>query len=83
MLEQTAPLGLRPHRPATHTAGDKQSPSAVHEALQVSVPQRYGKHVIVPGVTQAPVPLQVDRSVNRLVAVGQVVGMHGVPVGHF
>ncbi len=81
--EQIAPFGLSPHRPATHTAGDKQSPSAVHEALQASTPQRYGKHGVVPGVTQAPVPLQVESNVDRLVVVGQVAGRHGVPSEYF
>ena len=83
LLVQMAPGGLRPQRPFAQVAGDRQSASAVQVALQAAVPQRYGKQDIVPGTTQVPAPSQLDSAVNRLVAVGQVAGMQGVPAPHF
>jgi hypothetical protein len=40
LLPHWAPLGLRPQPPFTHTAGGRQSASAVQVALQASLPQR-------------------------------------------
>jgi hypothetical protein len=37
---QLAPIGLKPHDPAVHTAGGAQSASAVQIELQAAVPQR-------------------------------------------
>ena len=79
---QIAPVGLRPQEPPVHTAGGRQSASAMHDALQAKgrvVPQRYGKQDVVPGVTQVPAPSQADSGVNRSVVVGQVEGRQGVP----
>jgi hypothetical protein len=64
-------------------AGGRQSASAVQDALQAAMPHRYGKHDDVVGVWQLPAPSQVDSAVNRLLAVGQVAGMQGVPAVHF
>lgn len=76
---QMAPFGLRPHDPFTHTAGDWQSTSAVHDGLQESVPHVKGKQGRVAGVTQVPAPSQVDSGVNWFVAAGQAAARHGVP----
>jgi hypothetical protein len=83
LLVQMAPGGLRPHSPFAQVAGGRQSASAVHVALQAAVPHRYGKQELVPGTTQVPAPSQLDSAVNRLVAVGQVAGIQGVPAPHF
>jgi hypothetical protein len=76
---QTAPLGLRPHEPLMQTAGEAQSASAVHVPLQASVPQRYGKQEVAPGVTQAPAPSQLEIPVNSVDAAGQVGARQVVP----
>src|SRR5437763_15212647 len=74
---QTAPFGLRPHDPFTHTAGDWHWLSAVHDGRQASVPQVNGKQGRVAAVTQVPPPSQVDSGVNWLVAVGHVAPLQG------
>jgi hypothetical protein len=84
LLAHRAPFCLRPQKPPVQVAGGRQSASAVHDALQAAAaPQRYGKQVIVPGVTQVPAPSHVDCAVNRLLVVGQVDAAHGVPAPHF
>ena len=45
-------------------------------------PHVYGKQGVVAGVTQAPLPSQVDSGVNWLDADGHVAGLHGVPEPH-
>jgi hypothetical protein len=84
-LLHSAPFGFRPQRPLVQTAGDWQSASAVHDALQALgvVLHRYGKQADVLGVAQVPAPSQVESGVNRWVVVEQDSGMHGVPDGHF
>ena len=72
LLPQTAPLCLRPQDPPVQTAGDRQSASAVHVALQAPAPQRYGKHGCVTGITQVPAPSQVASGLRTLVSVGQL-----------
>jgi hypothetical protein len=85
LVSQIAPFDLRPQRPPVHTAGDRQSASAVHDALQALglELQRYGKQLDVPGMLHVPAPSQVDSGVCRLVVVGHASGKQGVADGHF
>jgi hypothetical protein len=83
LLPQVAPFGLRPQEPFTHTAGDRQSPSAMHDGLHCPVPQVYGKQVDEGGVTHAPVASHCEIGVNWLVVDGHAAVLQVVPVGHF
>jgi hypothetical protein len=65
------------------TAGDAQSASAMQATLQTFVPQLYGKHELAAGVTQAPLPSQVEPAVKFVVVVGQVEPLHSVPFAYF
>ncbi len=76
---QTAPSGLRPHEPSTHTPGGAQSASAVQVDLHAAVPQRNGKHEVAAGAEHVPAPSQIPMGVNVVVLVGQVAGRQGVP----
>ena len=79
---QAAPLGLRPHEPISHTAGDEQSVACVatvHADLQVPVPHANGKHEVDGGVTQAPAPSHVDSGVSVVPLAGQLAAWQGVP----
>jgi hypothetical protein len=77
------PRPLRPHEPIMQTAGAAQSPSAVHETLQTFVPQLYGKHELAAGVTQAPLPSQVELAVKFVVEAGHVEPLHSVAFAYF
>src|SRR6476469_8950497 len=59
-LRQTAPFGLRPQDPFTHTAGDWHWLSAVHDGRHAFAPQVNGKQGFAAGVTHVPAPSQVD-----------------------
>jgi hypothetical protein len=61
---QAAPSGLRPQDPFTHTAGYWHMASVVQIGLQRSVAHVYGKQPVAAGVTQAPLPSQVEIAVN-------------------
>ena len=79
---QAAPLGLRPHEPSSHAAGDAQSVScvaAVHVDLHAPAPHANGKHDVDAGVTHAPAPSHVDSGVSVVPFVGQLAGLQGVP----
>jgi hypothetical protein len=76
---QAAPLTLRPHERFTHVLGATQSLSVAQvprQALlrQVKVPQGTSA-----GVTQAPLPSQVDTGVCAVVPA-QTAGLHIVPL---
>lgn len=61
---QAAPFGLRPHEPLMQTAPSAQSAGAAQVPLQAATPHANGKHEVLPGVTQVPLPSQVDRPVK-------------------
>jgi hypothetical protein len=58
-----------------------QSALVAQVVLQALVPQMNGVHELVAGVTQVPVPLQVDAGWR--VDVAQVCAMHCVPLAYF
>jgi hypothetical protein len=58
-----APGDLRPHDPALHTDGARQSASEVHVALHADAPHLYGAHEVAAGVTHAPAPSQLEPGV--------------------
>jgi len=58
-----------------------QSALEAQVVLQALVPQMNGVHELVVGVTQVPVPLQVDCGCK--VEVVQVCAMHWVPLAYF
>ena len=82
-LRQTAPFGLRPQDPFTHTAGDWHWLSAVHDGRHAFVPHVKGKQGFAAGVTHVPAPSQVDSGVACCVADGQLAARHAVPEPHF
>jgi len=79
LFAQIAPFALRPQKPPVQTAGGWQCASTVQDGRHAAVPQVYGKQGIGLGVTQVPAPSQAESGVNRLLAVGHVAGMQGVP----
>jgi hypothetical protein len=64
-------------------AGAEQSASLAHTFLQTFVPHLNGKHELAPGVTQAPLPSQVDVGVKVVPVVGQVEPLQTVSFGYF
>jgi hypothetical protein len=74
------PGPLSPHDPLMQTAGEAQSPLVTQELLQTLTPQAYGKQDEEFGVTQLPVPSQVDVPVKVEAPLGQVDPMHRVPL---
>jgi hypothetical protein len=73
------PFPLRPHDPLMQTAGDPQSPSVVHEFLQMPTPHWYGKQGVGLGVRQWPAPSQLEAAVKVVEPVGQVEAWQVVP----
>jgi hypothetical protein len=80
---QVAPGALRPQVPFVHTAGGSQSALAAQAARQAEAPHSKGEHELVPGVTQAPAPSQVEAGVNVAVPAGQLAAPQGVPCEYF
>jgi hypothetical protein len=80
---QVRPSSLRPQSPLVQTAGVAQSASAVHDALQIAAPQRYGKQLLADGVTQVPLPSHDEMGVKVVVALGQVEPAQLVPFAYF
>jgi hypothetical protein len=58
-----------------------QSALVAQVVLQALVPQMKGVQELVAGVTQVPVPLQLD--IGCSVEVAQVCAMHWIPLAHF
>lgn len=77
MAEQAPPAGSSPHELPTQDAGAVHIVLVVQVLLQLSVvaSHRPGAQLVTGGVTQVPVPLQVDGGV-RVDAVGQAGGAH-------
>jgi hypothetical protein len=80
-LAHAEPSGLSPHDPLTQTAGGWHCASVEQIGLHRSVAQVYGKQPVLVGVTQAPLPSQVEIGVNWFVADGHIAPLHTVPDG--
>jgi hypothetical protein len=65
------------------TAGDAQSATAAQAALHAETPQRKGKQVVAPGVTQAPAPSHVERGVEVVPEAGQLGSPQETPSVYF
>jgi hypothetical protein len=76
---QLAPSGRRPHEPFSQTLGGAQSTSEAQVDLQAAAPHRYGKQVLMGGVTQAPAPSQAEAGVSVMPPAGQLAAPHDVP----
>ena len=67
--------------PPAQMSGETQSAVVVHVVLQAFVPQMYGLHIEVAGLTQALLVLHVEAGSSVLVV--QVAPAHCVPDGYF
>jgi hypothetical protein len=82
-VAQAAPFDLSPHEPLLQVAKGAQSALVAQVALQALVPQANGKQEVDAGVTQVPVPSQVEPAVKVVPLAGQAAAAQAVPCWNF
>jgi len=82
-LAQAAPFDLSPQEPLLQVANGAQSALVVQVALQALAPQANGKQELDVGVTQVPLPSQVEPGVKVVPLAGQLAAAQAVPCRYF
>jgi hypothetical protein len=63
LVEQEAPLGLRPHELERQTVPVEHSALVAQEVKHLDPLQEYGAHVMAPGAAQLPLASQLEAGV--------------------